>query len=149
NKAGDEYPQFRDDPGRREGGKFTASIQDAGAVAGKCLRLELTEGALYAQFNPSDRGTRGFARDYVVGPADWKFNTYNRLQFWIQAPPSAPPHKTTGQGNIELGTYLKRVENADIYSDETGGGHFYHLLNIPAAGRWTQVVINMHPHHIR
>src|SRR5262249_50351102 len=28
----------------------------------------------------------------------------------------------------------------------SGGGHVYHRVNVPATGRWAQVVLNMHPH---
>src|SRR5262249_7316456 len=30
-----------------------------------------------------------------------------------------------------------------------GGEHYYHMLNLPALGTWTQVIINMHPDHVR
>jgi hypothetical protein len=150
NKAGDEYPRYYYDPnGRKEGGKFTASINNRDAVVGKCLQLNLTEGALYAQFNPWDKVWRGFARDYVHKPSEWRFNTYNRMQFWIRAPSSAPLHKTDGTFNVEIGTYVKRLKDPDNYNDETGGGHYYHQMNIPATGQWTKVVLNAHPNHRR
>src|SRR5262249_39735658 len=131
------------------GGKFTATVDAEDSIAGKSLRIELTEGALYAQFNPWDKVERGFAREYAHNPSGWRFNSYNQMQFWIRPPSSAPAHNTKGNFNVEIGTYVKRIKNPDVYSDETGGGHYYHLLNIPATGRWTKVVLNMHPHHLR
>jgi len=71
------------------------------------------------------------------------------MRFWMKAPANGPQHMTTGQCNIEFGTYIRRVKDTDWHSDETGGGHYYHLLNIPALGEWTQVVVNMHPDHRR
>jgi len=151
NKSKDGYPTFYYNRDYQGTGKFTTSLNKADARSGSCLQMELTEGALYAQFNPYGNGntTRGFARDYSANPKGWKFNTYNRLRFWIKSPTAAAPHQTTGQSNFEFGTYVKRVNNPDPKSDESGGNHFYHHLNLPNSGTWTQVILNMHPSHVR
>src|SRR5262249_43963702 len=47
------------------------------------------------------------------------------------------------------GSYVKRVKNANMRSDEDGGDHFYHQLNLAANGHWTQIIWNMHPSHRR
>ena len=152
NQAGDGYPTFYDgrSGSRGEGGLFTTEIDPSDAFRGRSLRLRLTEGAFYAQFNPYDReGNRGFAREYTRTPAGWKFNTYNRMRLWIKLPEGATPHRLDGRSNLNVGTYVKRVAGADPRSDESGGNHYYHNINVPALGAWTQVVLNMHPDHRR
>ena len=54
-----------------------------------------------------------------------------------------------GRETMQVGTFVKRTQGEDKHSDETGGGHWYHLVNLPATGAWTKVVLNMHPHHLR
>jgi len=62
-------------------------------------------------------------------------------------PRSAPPHSTTGGSNMNLGTGIKRVQNADMRSLDAGGGSFGHRFNVPAVEAWTQVIFNMHPNY--
>jgi len=50
---------------------------------------------------------------------------------------------------MDVATYVKRIENADGHSDETGGNHWYHGMNLANTGTWTKVVLNIHPHHYR
>ncbi len=158
NGDGEGYPHNGSyNPQRKEGGKATCSIEDTDAIAGSSLRIQLTEGKLYLQFNPYNYtgkpsyppGPRAFARQYAPNAADWKFNTYNRMRFWIKVPTNGSGHRTNGSHNVEFGTYVKRVTNPDRYSDEAGGTHYYHQLNLPALGEWTQVILNMHPDHRR
>jgi len=143
NNAGATYPnQYR------PAGEAPVTLERSGGVSGGCVRFELTSGNFYPQFNAHDAdGTRGFAREYVDGT--WRFNTYNRMSFWIQVPTNARPLDRGGRETIQFGTYVKRIERQDSHSDETGGGHWYHHLNLPATGTWTKVVLNMHPHHLR
>ena len=145
NKDGAGYPnQYAPD------GTATVGLDDKDAVAGRSLRFEVTRGVFYAQFNAHNPdGSRGFAREYVSPPDKWKFGTLNRLSFWVQSPPNGRPLRTGGQQNMDVGTYVKRVEGADTHSDETGGGHWYHMFNIAPTGTWTRVIVNMHPHHLR
>lgn len=149
NKAGEPYPSYYFEP--REsgdpGGIFTASIDTNDAVKGNSLRLRLTQGLLKAQFNPHGKDRWTFARDYVADPAAWRFNTYNRLTFWIKLPAEARAYRADGDGNIKVGTYCKRVADPHDQSDNAGGGHFYHHVNVPAVGRWTQVILSAHPHN--
>jgi hypothetical protein len=150
NQAGTGYPTYYHDPNNKIGGIFTTGLNTSDAIAGRSLQINLNEGTLYAQFNPFDpRGNRAFARDYCANPAGWQFNTYNRLRFWIKRPTTASPMSTGGQPNMAVGTYVKRIADADARSDETGGNHYYHLLNIPATATWVQVILNMHPDHVR
>jgi hypothetical protein len=145
NKAGATYPNQYGPEGTAEVG-----LDAADAVVGRSVRFEVRRGLLYAQFNAHNAdGTRGFAREYVARPDAWRFNTFNRLSFWIQSPPEAAPLHRNGQENIQVGTYVKRVKDADRRSDETGGGHWYHHLNVAPTGTWTRAVLNMHPHHLR
>jgi len=131
------------------GGTGTVSINTSDAITGNSLQISVTAGELYAQFNPYDGSGRGFARDYSADPAAWKFNTYNRMSFWIKVPTTGLPLGTDGQGNAQVGTFVKQITNSDYHSDETGGGHYYHGLNLPNNGQWTHVILNMHPDHRR
>ena len=145
NKDGAGYPnQYAPD------GTATVGLDDKDAVAGRSLRFEVTRGVFYAQFNAHNPdGSRGFAREYVSPPDQWKLNTLSRMSFWVQSPPNGRPLRTGGQQNMDVGTYVKRVEGADTHSDEAGGGHWYHMFNIAPTGTWTRVIVNMHPHHLR
>ena len=149
NKAGDTYPSIY----RGEGCTGTVSIQTSGPGTAHSLQANITGGVLYLQFNPYDNDTSGdvrtFARAYSANPAAWQFNTYNRLSFWIKRPTAADTLHTGGTGNVELGTYVKQITNAVSTSDEAGGNHYYHELNLPNNGQWTQVILNMHPNHYR
>jgi hypothetical protein len=146
NKAGELYP----DQYTGEGGIATVSLLTGDLVFGKRAGFTVTQGTLYAEFNAHNPdGTRGFAREYSANPSGWKFNTYNRLGFWIKNPVNGAPMSSDGTGSLEFGTYLKTVANPDMHSDETGGGHWYHILNLPNTGTWTYVIINSHPHHER
>ena len=144
NHAGGTYPSQY--PGA---GKGTVHLDSKVAVFGKSLRLDLQSGVFYAQFNPRLPAGRDFARDYSENPKGWKYNTYNRFSFWIKMPKEAMPPSRKGVDNMHFGTYVKRIKNADKYSDEAGGGHWYHHLNIPNTDTWTKVIINMHPNHER
>src|SRR5262249_18203310 len=130
------------------GGIFTSSIETKDAIKGNSLRLKLTQGQLKAQFNPYDKDRWTFARDYVANPSAWRFNTYNRLTFWIKLPTPVEErsYRSNGEASITVGTYCKRVTDAHPGHDEVGGGHWYHRVNVPATGHWAQVVLNTHPH---
>jgi acetyl esterase/lipase len=145
NKAGDPYvSQYKGN------GEATVTLEKEGGIRGGCVKFEVTKGNFYPQFNAHNAdGTRGFAREYIEDPGKWQFNTYNRMSFWIQTPPGARPLDRGGRETIQFGTFVKRITGEDTHSDETGGGHWYHLLNLPASGTWTKVVLNMHPHHLR
>jgi len=146
------------DPSEYSGsGTARVSLDPSDAISGNSLRMDVTTGGLYAQFNPYNyagnpgypAGPRAFARDYTAAPSAWRFNTYNRLSFWMKRPTTASPLQTGGTQNVQVGTYVKQVTKADSQSDETGGGHYYHMLNLPNDGQWTQVILNMHPNHRR
>lgn len=143
NQAGEAYPSPAAGPGG--GGNFTMSLEPRDAIAGQSLHLQLTDGILKCQFDPDLPKRKGFTREQVARPADWRMNTYNRFRFWIKRPTSVQPHFTDGKANVMVGAYVKRVQDADAGSLDAGGGAFYHYLNVPATGHWTQVVLNMHP----
>jgi hypothetical protein len=156
NGDGGTYPDEYGGSLPGEGGSATLSIDSADSVSGKSLDLHLTAGRLYAEFNPYNyNGTsgfpspRGWARNYAQDASSWEYNTYNRLSFWVKLPTTDTAYTTDGSQNLEFGTYVKQITNPDLTSDEAGGEHYYHELNIPALGTWTQVVINMHPDHRR
>jgi len=146
NRAGDTYPsQYQG-----EGGRAIVGLDAKDAVAGRSVRFEVTRGTLYAHFNSyyAD-GTRGFVREYVARPERWQFNTYNRLSFWLKCPANAAPLMQSGQENLQVGTYVKRIKNADRHSDEAGGDHGYHHFNVAPTGTWTRLVMNVQPSHFR
>lgn len=148
NKAGFAYPIYYS--GTNEGGVFAGSIDTTNKIAGvSSLRMHVTSGSgLYAQFNPYDANGRGFAREYASNPAAWKFNTYNRMRYWLFNPANGAPERSSGMQNFYMGTYVKKVTNADSYSDESGGGHYYHPFNI-LRNSWSMCTLNMHPGHGR
>ena len=92
---------------------------------------------------PSIRTTRTAPEalhEYAAQTERWQFNIYNRLSFWLKCPPNASPLMSSGQENLQVGTYVKRVKDADRHSDEVGGDHGYHLFNVarpaPGPGWW-------------
>ena len=152
NLGGNEYPVFYETgggPGGAEGGPFVSTMVSSGCMLAQCMQMHLTRGGLYAQFNPYADTGRDFARAYSVNPAAWKFNTYNRMRIWLKVPPNVMPLSTDGTSNFEVGTYVKKVVGADTNSDEAGGFHGYHNLNLLAAGTWVQILLNQHPDHTR
>jgi hypothetical protein len=145
NRSGDTYPSQYP-----RSGTATVSLNSTDAITGNSIQIDLSSGRLHLQFNPYNADdSRGFARDYSANPSAWRFNTYNRMSFWIKRPRSAAPLDLHGRSNVELGTFVKRVANPDSRSDETGNSHYYHMLNLPNEGQWTYVIINMHPNHLR
>jgi hypothetical protein len=137
-------------------GNATLSLDSTNAVSGKSLDVHLTSGRLTLEFNPYNYSgvpgfpdNRGFARDYGLNPSQWQYNTYDRMSFWVWMPTSDTSYVTDGSHDIEFGTYVKQLTNPDNTSDEAGGTHYYHELNIPNLGVWTQVILNMHPDHQR
>jgi hypothetical protein len=142
NKAGETYPSGYNIP-------VDISIDNQNAVSGNCCKVIHKGGALYLQFNPYSNSTRGFARDYKIDPSPWQFNTYNKMRIWIWVPVSRGGMTTNGTSNMEFGTYVKKVNNADQFSDETGGDHYYHMLNLPSLDNWVCLTFNMHPDHSR
>jgi hypothetical protein len=148
NKEGVGYPTYY--YGGGEGGPLTITIDTSKRVSGSgSLKLQLTSGyEFYPQWNPWDGSTRDFARAYSANPSGWKFNTYNRFRFWFLVPNSGGAEMKDGQTNFYLGTYVKRITNSDPYSDETGGGHYYHPFNV-LRNQWSMCVLNSHPGHER
>jgi hypothetical protein len=148
NKEGVGYPTYYDSGS--EGGPLAISIDTIKKVSGTgSLKLRLTGGQeFYPQWNPWDGQSRDFARAYSTNPAGWKFNTYNRFRFWFWTPSAGSPESYDGQQNYYVGTYVKRVTNSDPYSDETGGGHFYHNFNV-LRNQWSMCIFNSHPGHER
>jgi hypothetical protein len=152
NKEGVGYPTFYQGTygGGVDGGTFSTAIDTSKKIAGSgSLKMTFTSGAyFYAQFNPYNGTTREFTRNYALNPSSWKFNTYNRMRFWFWAPSGGEPENSEGQHNFYMGTYVKRVTNADAYSDEAGGAHFYHPFNV-MRNTWSLCTLNMHPGHGR
>ena len=113
---------------------------------------------------------RGFMFEYAQDSANWpnanvnsgptwgpwQPNTYDRLSFWYCRPQNASPLINLPSGpsagdnsNLDVGTYCKSLSNVDTTQDEDNDNHFYHALQIPANGIWTQVILNEHPDHQR
>jgi RNA polymerase sigma factor (sigma-70 family) len=144
-KSGDGFPNYYYKPEEDGGGIFTTSINTADAVAGSSLQMDLTRGRLKARFLPIEKdGVMRFAREYAVNPRGWQFNTYNRFCFWLKLPPSARGHGTNGVGNVFLLSCMQPVKGAV----DPGDRPWFHVLNVPATGNWTQVIVTMHPHNL-
>lgn len=160
NREGDPYPKWSDGKGG-EGGVFIGAVDPLNAVWGNSFMATIiatvgTGNQLYAEFNPYDGVRRDFARIYADNvafdktPTTWSFNTYNRWRYWIKAPAQmSRPYETDGRGNANIGAYAKRIANADYYSDEAGGGHFYYNQNWPLTGTWVQCTVNYFVDHWR
>lgn len=133
-----------------EGGPLTISLDIAKKIGGAgSLKLRLLSGSqFYPQWNPWDGVSRDFARRYSENPAGWQFNTYNRFRFWFFVPTTGGAEQYDGQTNFYVGTYVKRVTNADRSSDEAGGGHYYHSFNV-LRNQWSMCTFNSHPGHER
>ena len=131
-------------------GTATVSINTTNAVEGNSVQLNVTSGGLLAQWNAlTANGQWTFMRNYASNPSGWQFNTYDHLSFWVLRPATAAPLQSGGQDNVEFGTYVAQITNPGPTSAETGGDHYYHDLNLPNTGQWTQVIINMYPQHYR
>jgi PKD repeat protein len=156
NGDGSTYPDEYGGSIGTEGGTATIGVNTANSITGAAVDMHLTAGQLYAEFNPYNYAgnpaypsPRGWAQDYSANPAQWQDNTYNRMSFWVYVPTTDTAFATDGSQGWEFGTYVKQINNPDLTSDEYGGEHYYHLLNLPNMGTWVQVVINMHPDHRR
>jgi PKD repeat protein len=157
NGDGDPYPnEYGGDGFGTEGGTATVGVNTANSITGAAVDMHLTAGQLYAEFNPYNYAgnpaypsPRGWAQDYSANPTQWQDNTYNRMSFWVYVPTTDTAFTTDGSQGWEFGTYVKQITNPDLTSDEVGGEHYYHLLNLPNLGTWVQVVINTHPDHRR
>lgn len=148
NNEGVGYPTYYQSS--NEGGPLNISVDVNKKIGGaSSLRLRLISGSeFYPQWNPWDGTTRDFARSYSANPADWKFNTFNRFRFWFWISDKAASEKNDGTQNYYLGSYVKRVTDMDPYSDETGGGHYYHPFNV-LRNAWSMCTFNSHPGHER
>jgi hypothetical protein len=144
NGAGDTYPS-------NYNGSTAITLNSADSISGNSLQATMsTSNSIQLQFNPYNADdSRGYARELSANPSAWTFKTFNRLSFWVKRPPTANPLSTDGGGNVEFGTYVKQITNSAWNSDEYGGNHYYHQLNLPNNGQWTHVILNMHPDHRR
>jgi RNA polymerase sigma factor (sigma-70 family) len=145
-RSGEGFPSYYHKPEENQGGGiFATSINTTDAVAGSSLQMTLTQGRIKARFLPSEEdGVLKFARDYSANPAAWRFNTYNRFRFWFKLPTVSSGHRTDGGCNAFLLTSMQPVKTQQSPADDP----WFHHLNIPATGNWTQVIINMHPHNL-
>lgn len=83
--------------------------------------------------------------DYLLEPAKWQANTYDRLRFWIKTPPELPK-APPGYKNLEVGCYIRKSDG-DPSTHSDGGGLWHHQFNIPNTGVWHQVILDTHPGH--
>jgi hypothetical protein len=142
-------------------GPGTITIDSQDAISGQhSIRYTLNSGLAYPEWDPYNYGRsrkgvtspRGFAREFADNPAGWQFNTYDRLEFWVKVGTNGGAADTQGDHNAEFGGYVKCISLPgcpDVNSDEAGGHHYYHFLNLSPTSTWTRVILNMHPNHER
>jgi hypothetical protein len=95
------------------------------------------------------------AKDYLTGGA-WRNDTYNRLRFWVKVPPGYEKfYKARKSGNttMDFGTYAASSHINPVgppgAEGGVGGNHFYHSFRITPTDQWQQVIVDMHPSHVR
>jgi hypothetical protein len=142
-------------------GPGTITIDNQDAISGQhSIRYTLNSGLAYPEWDPYNysghrqgvTSPRGFAREFADNLAGWQFNTYDRLEFWVKVGTNGGAADTQGNRNAEFGAYVKCISLPgcpDVSSDEAGGHHYYHFLNLSPTGTWTRVILNMHPNHER
>ena len=141
NNAGDQRP------GR-------AVVEQGQAFQGNSSMASIVDSALntFIQYYPYDEDSfqYRYLREQIelyAGTNDWKFDTYNRLRFWVKVDENqtVPPDQQT---NFHFGTYY-RSTTGKRKSAEDGGNHGYHYYNLEPTGEWHQVIVDFHPSHIR
>ncbi|MGJ8682005.1 hypothetical protein [Paraglaciecola sp.] len=124
------------------------SITSEEAYSGnKSLKVTVEKGHVYFHFYPhSASNVWDFMHQHTI-TKPWKFNTYNRLKFWVKLPPGI---KRVGGGkqNTTFGTYYRK-SNGKLNSAESGGNHPYHFYDLESTGEWHQIIVDTHPNHIR
>jgi hypothetical protein len=117
----------------------------------QALKIAYTSGSEFQfQFYSYTEGLLGFGNDwqfmrrFVKNPSSYQTGRINRMRFWIKVPQGMTTNN--GNHNIEFGTYARC---STCSGAEDRGGHFYHKLDIPYTGAWTQVIIDTHPDHER
>src|SRR2546430_7154024 len=71
----------------------------------RSLKINVTGGNIYLQFYPSQNNAWHNMREYTQPASDWKFNTFNRMRFWIKVPQVVTKFGG-GEHNFDIGTYL-------------------------------------------
>lgn len=135
-------------------------ITDEASVDGdRSFFINTTQGNAYFMFYPHDgaiwHNMREYRKENIVNNVvqwngtrpDWRMDYYNRMRFWVKVPEGIHAYGD-GQANLQVGMYLRK-RNGDPTDAEDGGGHWYHLYNIPHTGEWHQVIIDTHPNHQR
>ena len=142
NGGGGQYPDIY----TGEGSAGNVSINTSDSITENSLKATVTVKGLYLSgpYGPAPR----FAHDYSANPAGWQFNTHDHMSFWIKRPTSAD--SKWGWPRKHVCRDLRQANHQCRFQlDETGGDHYYHALNLPNNGQWTQVILNMHPDHYR
>lgn len=121
--------------------------------------ITTTQGNAYFMFYPHDgtnwHNMREYRKENITNGVvkwsgtrpDWVYDRFNRMRFWVKVPKGITA-QGDGNFNLQVGMYMRR-KNGDGANAEDGGGHWYHLYNIPYTGEWHQVIIDTHPNHQR
>jgi hypothetical protein len=143
------YPQSilwsqYDHPENSQLGYESLSSEEA-YTGNKSLKVTVQNGHVYFHFYPYTNGWDFMHQHTLTKP--WKFNTYNRLKFWVKLPPGI---KRVGGGkqNMSFGTYYRKSDG-NVQSAESGGNHPYHFYDLESTGEWHQIIVDTHPNHIR
>jgi hypothetical protein len=143
------YPQSilwsqYDHPENSQLGYESLSSEEA-YTGNKSLKVTVQNGHVYFHFYPYTNGWDFMHQHTLTKP--WKFNTYNRLKFWVKLPPGIN-RVGGGKQNTTFGTYYRKSDG-NVQSAESGGNHPYHFYDLESTDEWHQIIVDTHPNHIR
>ena len=149
----DLWSHYGGDPNHVSGHPDTGvvSISDERALSGsQSLKIEMSDGNIYTQFYPNDTSEWFYAREVYeqLSGNPWELNTYDGLKIWMFVPAQMSV-RTNGTQNIAVGTYYRGLSGARSSAEGGGGDHGYHYFLLNDYGCWVQLVLDMHPSHLR
>jgi hypothetical protein len=124
-------------------GGSTSYSATAARFGSKGLLYTMTSGFPYMHFYANDGSNWSFAHE-MLSDGSWTQSAFNRLSFWVKHP-SNMAEAPDNDKQVEFGTYVRK-KLGDTTTQNDGGTHYYHYLNL-RPGVWTKVIIDNHPQH--